>query len=45
MVIVDKKDGSKRFCIDYRKVNNITKTDAHPLPRIDDLLEKFREAR
>jgi len=44
VVIVKKKDGSKRFCIDYRKVNNITITDAHPLPRIDDLLEQFREA-
>src|SRR5207244_2531133 len=45
VVIVKKKDGSKRFCIDYRKVNNITITDAHPLPRIDDLLEQFREAK
>src|SRR5438445_8177084 len=44
VVIVTKKDGSARFCIDYRKVNNITITDAHPLPRIDDLLEQFREA-
>ena len=45
VVIIDKKDGSKRFCIDFRKVNDITKTDAHPLPRIDDLLEQFRTAR
>ena len=45
VVIVTKKDGSARFCIDYRKVNNITITDAHPLPRIDDLLEQFREAK
>src|ERR1043165_2958402 len=44
IVIVDKKDGSKRFCVDYRKINAITKTDAHPLPRIDDMLEQFREA-
>src|SRR6266487_4625297 len=45
VVIIDKKDGSKRFCIDFRKVNDITKTDAHPLPCIDDLLEQFRTAR
>jgi len=44
VVIIDKKDGSKRFCIDYRWVNIITETDAYPLPRIDDLLEQFRGA-
>ena len=45
VVIVTKKDGSNRFCVDYRKINNITITDAHPLPRIDDLLEQFRKAK
>src|SRR3989337_1989222 len=45
VVIVDKKDGSKRFCIDYRKLNDITITDAHPLPRIDDLLEQCISAK
>ena len=45
VVIVGKKDGSKRFCVDYRKINAITITDAHPLPRIDELLEQFRTAK
>src|SRR6266496_3888668 len=43
VVIVTKKSGNPRFCIDYRKINDKTKSDAHPLPRIDELLEKFRE--
>ena len=41
VVIVDKKDGTKRFCIDYRKLNKITKIDRYSLLRIDELLETF----
>ncbi|KRZ48919.1 Transposon Ty3-I Gag-Pol polyprotein [Trichinella nativa] len=37
--IVKKKDGSCRFCVDYRQLNNLTRKDAHPLPRIDDTLD------
>ena len=33
-----KKDGKLRFCVDYRKVNSITRKDAYPLPRVDDTL-------
>ena len=39
IVFVRKKDGTLRFCIDYRKLNPVAKTDNFPLPRIDDLLD------
>lgn len=39
IVLVKKKDGSTRFCVDYRKVNGITVKDGYPIPRIDDTLD------
>jgi hypothetical protein len=41
VVMVKKKDGKLRFCIDYRKLNSVTKKDAYPIPRIDDMLSKL----
>ena len=38
-VLVQKKDGSLRLCIDYRNLNSITFKDAFPLPRIEETLE------
>ena len=39
VILVPKKDRSLRFCIDYRKLNSVTRKDASPLPRVDDTLE------
>jgi transposase InsO family protein len=40
-VLVRKKDGKIRFCVDYRKLNELTKKDAYPLPRIDDCIDNL----
>ncbi|KAL0194735.1 hypothetical protein M9458_008307 [Cirrhinus mrigala] len=45
IVIVPKKDGFLRVCIDFRKLNAQSKFDAYPMPRVDDLLEKIGKAR
>lgn len=44
MVIVYKKDGSLRICVDYRQLNNKTVRDAFPLPRIEEALDALRNA-
>ena len=44
-VIVKKKDGSPRVCIDYRPLNEVTKKDSYPLPRTDEVLNELGKAK
>ena len=45
IVIVTKKDGTNRFCVDFRKVNNVLKQNSYPLPNIDDMLLRLGKAK
>ncbi|SOV04672.1 uncharacterized protein UDID_17163 [Ustilago sp. UG-2017a] len=44
ILFVKKKDGSLRLCVDYRGLNRITIRNRYPLPLIDELLDRLREA-
>ena len=45
IVLVRKKDGTLRFCIDFRKLNARTKKDSFPLPRMQETMESMVGAR
>ena len=44
IVLVKKKNGTLRFCVDYRKLNAVTRKDAYPIPRMDDTLDTLAGA-
>ena len=44
IVLVQKKDGSTRFCANYRKINEVTRKDAYPIPRINETLDTLAGA-
>lgn len=44
-ILVSKPDGTNRFCTDYRKLNNITKSDSFPLPRVEDCVDRVGSAK
>ena len=45
IVLARKKDGSIRMCIDYKKLNAVTRKDAYPLPCIDDTLDTLSRSK
>ena len=45
VLFVKKGDGGLRFCVDYRAINLITKTEKFPVPRIDELIDKLSKSR
>jgi hypothetical protein len=44
ILFVNKKDGSRRMCVDYRSLNKVTIKNKYPLPRIEDLFDQMRGA-
>ena len=44
LVAVSKKDGGIRLCVNYWKLNQVTKFDAYPMPRVEELLDQIRNA-
>ena len=45
IVLVTKKDGTRRFCTDYRMLNEVTVKDSYPIPRIEEWLESLAGAK
>ena len=45
IVLVKKKDGTLRFCVDYRWLNSVSQADAYPMPRVDELIDRLGGAR
>ena len=41
IVPVKRKDGTLRLCVDYRRLNAVSESDAYPMPRVDDLIDRL----
>jgi hypothetical protein len=44
ILLLRKADGSVLLCIKYRGLNEVTRKDAYPLPRVDDTLDELKDA-
>ena len=44
IVLVGKKDGTLRLCVDYRRLNELSTMDAYPMPRVDDIIDRVGKA-
>jgi transposase InsO family protein len=45
IVLIPKPDGSIRFCVDYRRLNSVTRKDSYALPRMDDCIDSLGDAK
>ena len=45
IVLVKKKDGTMRMCVDYRRLKEHSRTDAYPMPRVDDLIDSLGKSK
>ena len=44
-MVVKKKDGGNRFCVDFRKVNSVLVKNSYPLPNIENMLNRLGKAK
>ena len=45
IVLVKKKDGSLRMCVDYRRLNTVSEADAYPMPHVNDMIDALGKAK
>ena len=45
MVVVKKNDGGLRLCVDYRRLNSLSRVDAYPMPRVDEMIDRMGKAK
>ena len=45
VILVSKKDGTKRLCVDFRRLNSVTEADPYPIPQVDELIDRLGNAK